>query len=131
MRVAMRQVGQNNLKIAPPFNLRQVDCRVMENYTTDAFISAFVRFSCRFGYPETLMPDEGSQLVKGCQDMIPSFSDIQHKLSVEHGVNFKVCPVGAHYVHGKVERKIRSIKQSIVKNVGKKRLSVLQWETLG
>ena len=78
-----------------------------------------------------MMPDEGSQLVKGCQDMVISFSNIQHKMSVEYGVNFKVCPVGAHYTHGKVERKIRSIKESIVKNVGKNRLSVLQWETLG
>ena len=83
VRVAMGPVGENNLKIAPPFNLCQVDLcgpfsayspvnkratlkiwlvvfcctvtgavdsRVMENYTTETFISAFVRFSCRFGY---------------------------------------------------------------------------------
>ena len=164
VRVAMGPVGENNLKVAPPFYCSQVDIcgpfnayspvnkrvtlkiwlvifccsvtgavdsRVMENYTTDSFMSAFVRFACRFGYPKIIMPDEGSQLVKGCQDMILSFSDIWHKMNVEYGVDFKTCPVGAHYVHGKVERKIRDIKLSIVKNVGKSRLSVLQWETLG
>jgi hypothetical protein len=108
-----------------------VDCRIMENYTTDAFVLAFSRFACRYGYPKLVMPDEGSQLVKGCQNLVISFSDIQHKISVEYGVEFKTCPVGAHYVHGKVERKIQEIKRSMTKTIHKYRLSILQWETLG
>ena len=75
----------------------------MEHYTADAVVVAFVRVSCRFGYPKVLMPDEGSQLVKGCQDMVISFANNQHKIVVEFGVDFKTCPVGAHYVHGKFE----------------------------
>ena len=106
-----------------------VDCRVMENYTADSFILASVRFACRFGYSKTVMPDEGSQLVKGCQDMVISYSDIQHKIMVEYRVDFKTCPVGAHYVHGKVEHKIQQIKQSLRKCLNKNHLSVLQWET--
>lgn len=108
-----------------------VDCRVMEDYTTDSFVLAFDRFSCRFGYPKMLMPDEGSQLVKACKDMILSFSDLSHQLSTEYGVEFKTCPVGAHYVHGKVERKIQEIKRSLEKNFPSGRRSILQWETLG
>ena len=69
-----------------------IDTRIMENYTAAAFILAFVRFSCRFGYPKMVMPDEGSQLVKGSEDMIISFADIRHKISVEYGVEFKTCP---------------------------------------
>ena len=102
----------------------------MENHTADAFVLAFVRFASRFGHPKTVMPDEGSQLVKRCENMILSFSDIKHKISFEYGVNFETCPVGAHYVHGKVERKIREIKRSLARNMNKQRLSVLQWETL-
>ena len=41
------------------------------------------------------------------------------------------CPVGAHYVHGKVERKIRDIKKCLQKTMDESRFSVLQWETLG
>ena len=107
-----------------------VDIKVMDDYSTDAFILAFIRFSCRYGYPCSLLPDPGSQLVKGCKDMILSFSDIQNRLSVEHGVSFETCPVGAHFVHGKVERKIQTIKLSIEKKLNKERLSLLQWETL-
>ena len=43
-----------------------VDCRLMRDYTADSFLLAFERFSCRFGYPKMVLPDEGSQLVRGC-----------------------------------------------------------------
>ena len=102
----------------------------MENYSTEAFVLAFIRFSCRFGYPKLLLPDEGSLLVRGCKDMVIGFANIQHQLSVEYGVEFKTCPVGAHYMHGKVERKTQQIKKSINKTVNNERLSVIQWETL-
>lgn len=34
-------------------------------------------------------------------------------------------------MHGKVERKIRSVKESFARNLHNDRLSVIQWETLG
>ena len=108
-----------------------VDCRIMENYSSDAFVLAFIRFVCRFGNPKMVLPDEGSQLVSRCEDMIILTSDVQYKLSGEYGVEFKTCPAGAHYVYGEVEGKIQDIKRSLQKNVNKNRLSVLQWKTLG
>ena len=108
-----------------------VDLRIMEDYSADSFVEAFERFSCRFGYPKMVLPDEGSQLVRGCEGMVLSFSDISQKLSREYGIEFKTCPVGAHNVHGKVERKIQEVRKSIRKDVVKKKLSILQWETLG
>ena len=92
------------------FTTGAVDMKVMEDYSTSSFILGFVRFSCKVGYPKKLMPDVGSQLVKGCQTMILKFSDIKHKLYEEHSVQFETCPVGAHYMHGKVERKIRHVQ---------------------
>ena len=83
-----------------------VSIKVMDDYSTSAFLLAFVRFSCHYGYPKFLLPDEGSQLVKGCKDMQLSFSDIQSHLNIEYGVQFETCPVGGHNMHGKVERKI-------------------------
>ena len=108
-----------------------IDCKVMENYTTDSFTLAFIRFACRYGYPGNIYPDTGSQLLKGCKDMEISFTDLNHRLSVEYGVAFHPCPVGSHYYHGKVERKIQEVRKSIEKELGKKRLSLIQWETLG
>ena len=53
--------------------------------------------------------------MKGCQTMILKFSDIKNKLYEEYGITFETCPVGAHYMHGKVERKIRHIQESFAK----------------
>ena len=108
-----------------------VSIKVMDDYSTSAFLLAFLRFACRHGYPKFLLPDEGSQLVKGCKDMKLSFSDLQSQLSIDHGVQFETCPVGGHNMHGKVERKIRSVRDSIQKKLQGHRLSILQWESLG
>ena len=101
----------------------------MEDYSTESFILAFVRFSCKVGYPRKLLPDAGSQLVKGCESMKIVFSDVRSKLN-EHNVQYEICPVGAHYMHGKVERKIKHVKESFSKNLQNERLSTMQWETL-
>ena len=34
-------------------------------------------------------------------------------------------------MHGKVERKIRSVKESFAKHLQNEKLSVIEWETLG
>ena len=108
-----------------------VDIRVLEDYSTDSFVQGFIRFSCRVGYPRYLLPDPGSQLVKGCKEMTYSFMDPKQKLFVEYGVDYIPCPVGAHYVHGKVERKIREVRKSVDIASKNQRLSVVQWETHG
>ena len=101
-----------------------IDIRVMEDYSTESFLLAFTRFSCRVGYPKLLLPDEGSQLVKGCKSMILSFIDLKY------GVGFETCPVGDHYMHGKVEQKIQQVKKSISVNMASNRLAIIQWESL-
>ena len=94
--------------------------KVMEDYGTSSFIQAFIRFSCEVGYPKAILIDEGSQLKKGCDTMLFNFQDIKMKLSKDCQVEFQTCPVGGHNFHGKVERKIRSIRESIEKPLRKK-----------
>ena len=102
----------------------------MEGYETSDFIQAFIRFSCDSGYPKVLLPDEGSQLVSACENMKLDFYDLKYQLHLKTSVEFKTCPVGGHNTHGKVERKIRHVRESLEKNIMNERLSVLQWETL-
>ena len=108
-----------------------IDIKTMQDYSTESFLLAFVRFACRYGYPKFLLPDEGSQLVKGCESMILNFVDLKHQLNTEYSIQFETCPVGAHYMHGKVERKIQQVKKSMSLNMAGKRLSIMQWESLG
>ena len=108
-----------------------ISIKVMEDYSTTSFLLGFIRFACSFGYPKMLMIDEGGQLMKGCRDMQIDFYDLQFRLNREYGIEFQTCPVGGHNVHGRVERKIRHIQESIDKKCSKERLSFIQWETLG
>ena len=107
-----------------------VSIKLMEDYTTMSFVQGFIRFSCEFGYPKLLLIDEGSQLVKGCEEMRFNFRDAQYRLNLNYQVEFQVCPVGGHNMHGKVERKIKSIRESISKSMYNERFSIIQWETV-
>ena len=105
--------------------------KVMETYATGSFLQAFMRFCCEVGYPKRLLIDEGSQLVKGCESVSLDLIDIKYQLHKDVAVDVSVCPVGGHNMHGKVERKIRQIRESLAKTLSNERLGVLQWETLG
>ena len=104
--------------------------KVMEDYSTTAFLQAFTRFSADAGYPKMILCDEGSQLVKGCESMHLQYQDLKFKLHQEKGVEFEVCPVGGHNMNGRVERKVREVRKSIAKSFANMRLSIMQWETL-
>ena len=62
--------------------------------------------------------------------MTYSFADLKQNLYTDYGTQYIMSPVGAHYVHGKVERKIRQVKKCVDINIHKERLSLIQWETL-
>ena len=95
--------------------------KVMDDYSAQAFIQAFIRFSCEV---------EGSQLIKGCENMKISFTDIKGKLHRDMMIDFATCPVGGHNYNGKVERRIKHLKESLEKTISNQRLSVVQWKQL-
>ena len=51
-----------------------VNLKVMEDYSSAAFLESFIRFSSEVGYPKMMLSDEGSQLVKGYGDMCIDFA---------------------------------------------------------
>lgn len=110
-------------------NTSATSIKVMENYSSTAFVQAFVRLSCLYGYPNLLLSDEGSQLVKAFQSMELNYVDVQQKLH-KNQIKYELCPVGGHNMNGRVERKIKEIKTSLEKNLSKQRLSIMQWETV-
>ena len=59
-----------------------------------------------------------------------NFRDIKNRLFVSSNVQFEACPVSGHFMHGRVERKIKQIKSSLEKQLYNDRLSLLQWETI-
>ena len=79
--------------------------------------------------PKKLLPDEGSQLIKGCTSTKLDICDIKSRSNQNGKIDFEVFPVVGHNMHGKVERKIPEVKKSIDKTMLNERLSVIQWET--
>ena len=104
--------------------------KIMEGYDTTQFLLAFGRFACEAGFPKYLLADAGSQLVCGSENMMISMCDVGGKLNREYGIQFEVCPVGGHNFHGKVERKVRTVKETLNKGVQNAKLSTIEWETL-
>ena len=58
-----------------------------------------------------------------------SLTDTKGKLHQDMMVDFATCPVGGHNYNGKVECRIKHVKESLEKTISNQRLSVLQWET--
>ena len=104
--------------------------KTMQDYSASAFISSFTRFACQVGFPKRLLADEGGQLIRGCNNVVLNFQNIKFQLHRDHKVEFEVCPVGGHNMHGKVERRIRHIKESLNKTMFHERLGPLEWETI-
>ena len=105
--------------------------KIMEGYDTTQFLLAFSRFSSEAGFPKLLLVDEGGQLVRGCDNMSINMCDARGVLRSEFGANFQTCPVGGHNFHGKAERKIKAVQETIVKSIPPNtRLSTIEWETL-
>ena len=105
--------------------------KLMEDYSTSAFINSFIRLSSDVGFPKKMICDSGSQIIKACESMNLKFRDLQFQLRQESaGIEFDICPVGGHNMNGRVERKIREIRKSLEISLNKDRLSIMQWETL-
>ena len=107
-----------------------VSIKIMDDYSSTAFIEAFIRLSCEVGYPKHVLLDEGSQLLKGCEGLHFDFIDTQWKLFINYAVEFEICPVGGHNMNGRVERKIREIRRSMEALFTNQKLSLMQLETL-
>ena len=85
----------------------------MPRSDTSAVLQAYNRHSFRYGHPEKIYIDGGTQLIKACEDMEVNWTDVATSLNSQYGtgVNFEVCPPHAHYMHGAVERSILEIKR--------------------
>ena len=97
--------------------------KLIEEYSSTSFL-----LSCETGYPKVILVNGGCQLLKACGNMSLDLYDTKYKLNENVKVDFEVCPVGAHNMHGRVVRKILEIKKSMEKSYSNERLSMMQWE---
>ena len=103
----------------------------MQNYTTDAFMQAYIRFAAIRGHPSFLFIDGGSQLVKACNTAEFSLLDVKSRLQKEFcvGIQHEICPRGGHNFHGNVERSVQEVKKLFTLVFQGLKLDILAFET--
>ena len=94
-------------------------------------MASIERHSARYGVPGYIYIDNGTQL-KALKHSLVSQRDVHAQVQDSLGIKVVVSTAKAHSVRGRVERKIRSLKESLERmgvNTNHPK-TVLQWETL-
>ena len=86
---------------------------ILEDYSTNGFISALQSISCEFGVPKVCLIDPSSTaaLMKSAM----TIRDLSSQTYEKTGIEVRVCPTGptSHARHGLVERRIGLIKKTL------------------
>ena len=110
---------------------RLTNIQVIEKSDNSGMVDGLTRLSCEVGVPKFVMVDEDSALVKAMQEVEVDLIDTQLQLHTEYGIEFSVCPVSGHNQHGQVERKIRTVQDSLAEaGLYTKRLHATGLQTL-
>ena len=92
---------------------RVVNLQVIEKEDTGGIVEGLTRLSCEAGFPKIVFCDQDPPVLSAMRHSQSQFRDLQHQLHRQHGIEFEVCPVSGHNMHGTVERIIRSIQESM------------------
>merc|ERR1712105_82586 len=78
-----------------------------------------------------IYPDAAGSFLKALRRGEVELSDLEGKLSREQGIKFRTCPPQGHSAHGKVERKIGLIQESLTKSgLMSERATASAWQTI-
>ena len=110
---------------------RLTNLQVIEKTDAPGVVDGFTRLACEVGVPKFVMIDQDSAVVKALQEVEFEYQDTKFKLHTDLGIEFAVCPVSGHNEHGQVERKIRSVQESLTEaGIKSKRLHATGLQTL-
>ena len=90
-----------------------VNIQVIEKKTTGAVMDGLTRFFNECSVPKILLPDADGAMMEALRDGVIETSDLEGSLAVEYGIAFETCPPQGHWEHGRVERRIRMLQESL------------------
>ena len=100
-----------------------LNLQVCEMKDSGTMLEAIIRLSCECGYPKYISCDKESSLLVAMKEITINLRDLKHRLYQEHGVLFEECAVSGHDQHGKVERAIRTVQDSL-EDIGLKNMRI-------
>ncbi|WKX93844.1 hypothetical protein Q1695_011255 [Nippostrongylus brasiliensis] len=115
---------------------RAVHLEVVENMSTGAFLSSFIRFISRRGVPKLIRTDCGTNFKHGEQIIATMFEHDEttgHSLmsySAAEKIKWLFNPPAAPWMGGVWERLVGSVKKALNKSIGRKRLSFTEMCTI-
>ena len=92
---------------------RLINLQVMEKKDSSGVVDGITRLACEVGIPKLVLMDKDATFVKALSEMEFVYQDAAFQLNRELGIEFQTCPVSGHNQHGQVERRIRTVKESL------------------
>ena len=93
---------------------RLVNMQVIEKSDSSGVMAGIIRLACEIGFPSQVYIDQDRASMCSLGNAEYDLRNLQLTLERKYGVEFKVCPVQGHNVHGQVERVIRSVQESFM-----------------
>ena len=93
--------------------IRLVNLQVVEKRDASGIVDGITRLACEVGIPKVILMDQDAAFLKVVNEVEYTYKDAKLKLNRELGIEFITCPVSGHHQNGQVERRIRSIQDSL------------------
>ena len=108
-----------------------INVQLIEKEDTGGVTSGLNRFFAECTVPKMMFPDQGYQLIKAMEEMEGYLLDLKYQLSEERGIIFKTCLPQSHSQHGRMERVIRSLRESLeASEISTMSLTATGWQTV-
>ena len=90
-----------------------INVQFLEGKSRASCISGFNRFFSETTVPKIILTDAEGGLLKSLKEGEVDLVDMQGVLSKERSIHFEVATPQAHYQHGKIEKKIHLLQESL------------------
>ena len=101
-----------------------VSVELAENYSSDAFLSAFRSHVAKNGIPNKIVSDLGTQLVAAAKEVEKwDWDSLQSEIESRYDLEWQFTPVGSPHTNGQAERHIRMAKELLAKQLADKKMT--------
>ena len=109
-----------------------VNVQFLKGKSTASCVSGFNQFFSKTTGPKIILTDAEGGLLKSLNEGEVNLMDMQGRLSRERNIHFEVATPQAHYQHGKIEKKIHLLQESLKRSdLRNSATTATAWMTVG
>ena len=108
-----------------------INCQIIEKKDTGAVLDGLNRFFSETCVPKICYPDQDGALMRALKHGEVCLVDLQGSLHRQRGIMFETCLPQGHFAHGRIERRIRMIQESLDRSdIKSTRCTATGWQTI-